>query len=321
MSAVKTKGARTNPSWTTRFWAVVKYELLWNIRKKKFLGMLVVAFVFATLGLALPVILSNRIGQPLSQNPDYVISSGPGAFGFFLFALVTVMNSISGEFESGTIVPLLTKPVSRTIIFLGKLFAAFITILSVYAVLFVYTAIGGTIVYGPQNNIHLVPLSLLGSIISTFVWVALVLAIGSLSKSSLIAAIGTLGIFMALFISAPIVSVFSDQAWVLTYVPGNGASGILGSISHGQGIVTSKSVSTGTDSIAPNLINYFLNPSSNVTFFKIGVFIPGQPSSYIELYAEPLSHVLLRSITVAVTYILAFSFISWYGLKRAQVSE
>jgi len=313
MSVFKNKGVRTNPSWTTRFWAVVKYELLWNIRKKKFLGMVIVAFVFATLGLALPVILGNVIGQPLSQNPDYAVNSGPGAFGFFLFALVTVMNSISGEFESGTIVPLLTKPVSRTMIFLGKLFAAFITLLSVYAVLYVYTTIGGTIVYGPQNNLHLVPFSLLGSIISTLVWVAIVLAIGSISKSSLIAALGAFGIFMALLISAPIVSVFSDQAWILTYLPGNGATGNIEDLG--------KSVSTGTDNIAANLINYVLHPSSDVTFFKTGGFRLGQSSPMIELYVEPLSLVLLRSITVAATYILAFLFISWYALKRAQVLE
>jgi len=313
MSAFKNKGVRTNPSWTTRFWAVVKYELLWNIRKKKFLGMVIVAFVFATLGLALPVILGNVIGQPLSQNPDYAVSSGPGTFGFFLFALVTVMNSISGEFESGTIVPLLTKPVSRTMIFLGKLFAAFITLLSVYAVLFVYTTIGGTIVYGPQNNLHLVPLSLLGSIISTLVWVAIVLAIGSISKSSLIAALGAFGIFIALLISAPIVSVFSDQAWILTYLPGNGATGNITDLP--------KSVSTGTDNIAANLINYVLHPSADVTFYKTGGFRPGQSPPMIELYAEPLSLVLLKSISVAATYILAFLFISWYALQRAQVVE
>jgi ABC-2 type transport system permease protein len=283
MSAVKRKGVRTNPSWTTRFWAVVKYELLWNIRKKKFLGMVIVAFVFATLGLALPVILSNMIGQSPSQNPDYAVGSGPGALGFFLFALVTVMNSISGEFESGTIVPLLTKPVSRTMVFLGKLFAAFITLLSVYVVLFMYTTIGATIVYGPQNNLQLVPLSLLGSIISTFVWIAIVLAIGSLSKSSLIAALGAFGIFIALLISTPIISVFSDQAWVLGYLP-----------------------VSGTDSIAANMITYVLHPSLDVTFFRI---------------VEPLSLVLLRSIAVALTYILAFSLISWYALKRAQILE
>ena len=317
MSAIRSKGPRTSLSWTTRFWAVVKYELLWNIRKKKFLGMVIVAFVFATLGLALPTILSNIVGLPLSQNPDYAVSSGAGSLGFFLFALVTVMNSISGEFESGTIVPLLTKPVSRTMVFLGKLFAAFIILLSTYAVLFLYTTIGATIVYGPQNNLHLVPLTLLGNILSTFVWIAIVLAIGSLSKSSLLAALGAFGIFIALFISAPIVSAFSEQSWVLTYVPGNGASGTL---SIGHGIIIG-SVSTGTDSIAANLINYVLYPSSNVTYYKIGALIPGQLPQMIELYAEPLSLVLLKSIAVAVGYICAFLFISWFALQRAQVLE
>jgi ABC-type transport system involved in multi-copper enzyme maturation permease subunit len=311
MSGAEKKRFRTNPKWMTRFWAVVKYELLWNIRKKKFLGMVVVAFVFATLGLALPVILSNRMGQPLSQNPDYAIGSSPGAFGFFLFALVTVMNSISGEFESGTIVALLTKPVSRTMVFLGKLFAAFITLLPVYTILFVYTTIGGTIVYGPQNNLHLVPLLLLGSIISTFVWVAIVLAIGSLSKSSLITALGAFGIFIALLISAPIISVFSEQAWVLTYVPGSGAPGLI------KDLNPQISLSTGTDNIAINLINYILHPSSNVTFYKIGLFIPGMPTT--ELYVEPLSFVVLRSILVASIYILVLSFVAWYAFRRAQV--
>jgi len=321
MNAVKRKGVRTNPAGITRFWAVVKYELLWNIRKKKFLGMVVVAFAFATLSLALLPILYNIIGQPLGQNPDYVVSAGIGGLILFLFAVVTVMNSISGEFESGTIVPLLTKPVSRTMIFLGKLFAAFITFLSAYSVLFVYMAIGGTIVYGPQNNLHLVPLSLLGSIISTFVWIAIVLAIGSISKSSLIAALGSFGIFIALFISGPIVSMFSGQAGVLTYVPGSGATGYIKGLGSQTPFTPGMSVLTGTDGIAANLINYVLHPSSNVTFFKMGEFRPPESPSMIELYAEPLSLVLLRSITVAVAYILVFLFISWFAFKRAEVLE
>jgi ABC-type transport system involved in multi-copper enzyme maturation permease subunit len=319
MSVAKKKEVETNPSWKTRFWAVVQYELLWNIRKKKFIGMVIVAFVFSTLGLVLPVILSNSMGQSLEPNPDYAVSSSPGSFGFFLFALVTVMNSISGEFESGTIVPLLTKPVSRTMVFLGKLFAAFLTLLAVYAILYVYTTVGGAIVYGPQNNLHLVPISLLGSIISTFVWIALVLAIGSISKSSLIAALTAFGIFFALLISSPIVSVFSDQAWILNYFPGSGATGTLASASSGQGVIPAKSVSTGTDNIAANLINYIFYPSANVNFSKLNVFQPGQPAAI--LYTEPLSLVLLRSIAIASAYIFAFSFIAWFALKRAQVSE
>jgi len=313
---------KASSSWKTRFWAVVKYELLWNIRKKKFLGMVVVAFILATLSLALPVLLSNMIGQPLNQNPDYVISTGAGigGLGMFLFAVVVVMNSISGEFESGTIVPLLTKPVSRTMVFLGKLLAAFITLLSAYAVLFIYMAIGGTIVYGPQNNLHLLPLTLLGTILSTFVWIAIVLAIGTISKSSLIAALGTFGIFIALTISSPIISIFTDQAWVLNYVPGSGMTGYINGTNPQTPYTLGIAVATGTDNIATNLINYVLYPSSNVTFFKIGALM-GQAPQMVEIYTEPLSTVLARSILVALAYIIAFLSISWYAFKRAQILE
>ncbi|MEM3402996.1 MAG: ABC transporter permease [Nitrososphaeria archaeon] len=309
-------------SWKTRFWAVVRYELLWNIRKKKFLGVIVVAFALATLSLALPVLLSNMIGQSLSQNPNYVVSTGAGigGLGMFLFAIVIVMNSISGEFESGTIVPLLTKPVSRTMVFLGKLFAALITLLSAYAVLFIYMAVGGTIVYGLQNNLHLLPLSLFGTILSTFLWIAVVLAIGALSKSSLIAALGTFGIFIALTISSPIISIFSDQAWILNYVPGGGTTGYIAGVKPQTPYVPGIAISTGTDNIAANLINYALYPSSNVTFFKMSALI-GQSQQLIELYTESLSIVLLRSIAVALAYIFGFLLISWYAFKRAQMLE
>jgi len=311
-----------NIKWMDSFWAVVKYELLWNIRKKKFLGMVIVAFALATLSLALPVILSNVANVPLSQNPDYVVGSGAGvgSLGFFLFALVTVMNSISGEFESGTIIPLLTKPVSRTMVFLGKIFAAFLTLLVTYIVLNMYMAIGGTIVYGPQNNLHLLLIHLFGSILSTFVWVSIILAIGSLSKNSIISAVGAVGIFFALFIGSPIISIFSEQAWVLTYLPGNGALGYIKGLGSETPYAPGMSVSTGTDTIANNLISYILYPSANVTFFKIGVLTPGQ-LPLIELYTEPLSLVLLRSLFVATIYIVVFLLTAWYAFKQAQVLE
>lgn len=308
-------------SWKTRFWAVVKYELLWNIRKKKFIGVMTLAFAFATLSLALPVILSNVVGQQLQQNPNYVISTGAGigGLGMFLFAVAIAMNSISGEFESGTIVPLLTKPISRTMVFLGKILAAFITLLSAYATLFIYMAIGGIIVYGPQNNLHLLPLSLLGTILSTFLWIAIVLAIGSISKSSLIAALGTFGIFIALTISSPIISAFSDQTWILNYLPGNGITGYIVGTNGRTPYTPGIAVATGTDNIAANLINYALYSSSNVTFFKIT--FRGQFLQMVELYTEPLSTVLIRSILVALAYIFTFLAISWYTFKTAQILE
>jgi ABC-2 type transport system permease protein len=319
MTATTTIKERQVPSWMTRFLAVVRYEMLWNIRKKKFVGVIIVAFVLATLGLALPVILSNASGEPLEPNPDYAATSSAGAIGFFLFALAIAMNSISGEFESGTIVPLLTKPVSRTTVFLGKLFAAFLLLLLTYAILFVYQTVGGTIIFGPQNNLHLIPLALLGNVLSTFVWMAIVLAMGSLTKSSLISALGSFGIFLALLITAPIVSVFTGQAGVLSYVPGAGATGNLG-IQGNQVTVGSTSVSTGTDSIATNLVNYILNPSANVTYSRIGNLTSGQ-MELIPVYTEPLSLIVVRATLVAITYAVVFIVVAWFAFKRAQILE
>ena len=317
MTEVKEKHTRISPSWMTRFSAMVKYELLWNIRKKKFLGIIVVAFALTTLLLVVPKILQNITGEPLTQNPeDYVIGTGTGigGLGFFLFAVATVMNSISGEFESGSIIPLLTKPVSRTTVFLGKLFAAFLTILAAYTLIMVYFAIGGTIIYGPQNNLHLVSLLLIGNIFSTFVWVALVLAIGSIFKSSLIAALGSFGVWLATYLITPIISMFSEQAWILTYVLGTGATGYILDVPSQTPFTPGMAVATGTDAVGTNLINYLLHPTAEVTFLKR--LIGGSP-----LYTETLSLILFRSIFVTTVYIILFLFISWFIFKRAEVLE
>jgi len=315
------KMSASHTSWTTKFLAVVTYEILWNIRKKKFLGMFIVAFAFATLSLAGSYIASAITGQPVQQNPDFVISSnvGLGGFVFFLFAMVTVMNTISAEFESGTIVPLLAKPVSRTTVFFGKLFASFLTLLATYFFLLIYMAIGGFVAYGPQNNLHLVPLSLLGAVFSTLIWISIVLLLGALSKSSLMAALGALGIWLGTTIIGSILGALLGLGWFLTYIPGPGTSGYVGEPPPlGMGTV----VSTGTDSIGPNLINYILHPSWEVTYYKLnlGGMTPGQVL-WERLYSEPFSALILKSVAVAITYFVVFVGISWFVFRRAQITE
>jgi ABC-type transport system involved in multi-copper enzyme maturation permease subunit len=314
----KTKPAR----WRTSFLAVIRYEILWNIRKKKFIGVFILAFAFPTLALALPVIFSNINNLPIEANPNYVITTGTGlgGLGFFLFALVTVMNSISGEFESGSIIPLLTKPVSRTTIYLGKISAAFLTVLGAYSLLIIYMAAGGYAIYGPQNNLHLIFLTLLGGIMSTFVWMSIVLAAGSVSKSSMIAALLGIGVWFGLNITSGIIAVFSDQTWIATYTPGSGASGTIGTLTPTSTIT--QTVSTGTDSIGTNLITYILNSSANVDFYKTEIDVTAPVLiNRVLMYSEPLSLVVARSIAVAIAYILVFNFIAWYALKRTQITE
>lgn len=313
------KVARARPSWFTRFWAIVRYEMLWNIRKKKFLGVIIIAFVFATLGLALPPILSSTTGITIASNPNFAITYVLGSFGFFFFALATAMNSISSEFETGTVVPLLTKPVSRTMVFLGKLFAVFIIILVSYAMIFTYTTIGSIFVYGAQNNLHLVPIVLFGNLISTFIWVSILLAMGSLTKNTIITALIALGLFLALFIALPIVSVFAGPSASLNYFPGSGAGGLM--------IIdnTTLTISTGTDTLGVNLVNYLLYPSATVNFSRIDLqaIQAGQttlPTTEV-LYTEPISLIAFRSLGVAFAYILVFLFVAWYAFKRSQILE
>ncbi len=315
--------SESNPSWTTKLLAIVRYEILWNIRKKKFVGMLVVAFALVTLSLSLGHIVSALGGEPVEPNPNFVISSnvGLGGFGFFLFAIVTAMNSISAEFESGTIVPLLAKPVSRTTVFLGKLFAAFLTLLATYCFLMIYMTIGGSVVYGPQNNLHLIPLSLLGALFSTFIWISIVLFFGTLFRSSLIAALAPLGIWFGTAIIGQIVSVLAGQGWILTYIPGTGTAGFVnGDLPSQLGPPgpPSPAVATGTDYIGANLINYVLHPTWEVAFFKIN--ISGGTQSWTKLYSAPLSNIVLTSIAVAIVYFVVFGLISWYMFRRAQVT-
>ncbi len=317
MTATRTNTGRPRPSWFIRFWAVVRYEMLWNIRKKKFIGVVIIAFIFATLAWLLPVVLSATTDQIINANPDYAVTFTIPAFGMFLFALITAMNSISTEFESGTIVPLLTKPVSRTMVFLGKLFAAFIIILVTYTILFVYVVIGGALVYGPQNNLHLVPLGLLGNILSTFVWIAIILAAGALSKSTIISTLVALGFFIGILFAAPIVSLFAGPSPALNYVPGSGAAGAMLTT---QGLIT---VAGGTDNIGANLINYALYPSANVNFNRTSVDIQGGQLNMTQTfsYAEPISLITARSVATAATYTVVFFVIAWVAFKRAQVLE
>jgi ABC-type transport system involved in multi-copper enzyme maturation permease subunit len=295
----------------------VRYELLWNIRKKKFMGVIIIAFMFATLSWALPVVLSATTDQAISADPDYAVTFTIPAFGMFLFALIVAMNSISSEFESGTIVPLLTKPVSRTMVFLGKLLATFLIILVTYTILFVYTIIGGIFIYGPQNNLHLVPLGLIGNILSTFIWITIILAAGAISKSTIVSSLIALGVFIGLLLAVPIVSVFAGPSPALNYVPSSGASGTMITP---QGPIT---VGAGTDNIGVNLINYVLHPTANVDFNRTSIQIQGgQPNiTQTFAYSESISVITLWSVATATTYIIVFLIIAWVAFKRAQVLE
>jgi ABC-type transport system involved in multi-copper enzyme maturation permease subunit len=293
--------------------------MLWNIRKKKFIGIIAAVFVIATLILVLPVVISANQGTKIAANPNYAITFGGSGFVFLLLAIGTAANSISSEFESGSIVPLVTKPVSRTMIFLGKVFGTFIILAVSYIVLYGYISVASLIAYGPQNNLQYIPVMVIGSLVSTFIWVSLLFAVGSISKNTIMTVIVAIILFLAFFFSAPIIGEFSGPSPTLNYFPGTGASGV---ILAGNGT----SVGAGTDNIGANIVNYALYPSANVTYFKTNstALMSGNATAAITnivSYTESTALVAIRSISIAAAYIAGLMIVAWVALKRSQILE
>jgi ABC-type transport system involved in multi-copper enzyme maturation permease subunit len=227
------------------------------------------------------------------------------------------MNTVSGEFETGTIVPLLTKPVSRSTIFLGKILAAFITLLAAYTFLGVYMIIGGSLAYGPQDNLHLVPLGIIGLTIGTLVWASIVATLGTLSKNSIVAALGSFGLFIGLSIVGLVLSGFGQSA-VLFYAPGDGAPATTGSCTGGGGF-GADTFSAGTNALGSLLINWVLNPGLVLNF--CGVSFTGNIGEPYLISSDAISSVALRTFGISIGYIAVLLVVSWFFFRRSEIAE
>lgn len=310
-------------NWFPTFLAILRYEFLWNLRKKKIIGVFTIILAIATLLIFLPPLVDSYIGATFQQNPNFVIdnvTSIPGII-LFLIAIATTMNTISGEFETGSIVPLLTKPITKTTVLFGKTIAALLTLLGAYAVLATYITIGGVLVYGPQNNLNLVPLAILGLTIATLVWCSIVLTLGTLSKNSLVAALGTFGIYIGLTIAGQVVAGVLGATSILFYAPGGGAIGSTASCTTGEALRGNAfTINTGTDNLAGLLVQWVLNPGLSLNFCGIN-FIGGRAASAIQLSSDIMSTVAARALTVSAAYLLVLLIVSWFFFRRTQILE
>ncbi len=308
-------------TWLTGFLAILYYEFLWNWRKKKIIGLFLLVFAIVTLELALPPLLDYYNGVPFASNSNVVLDFFNGISGIFLFliAAATTMNSISGEFETGSITPLLTKPVSKNTVFLGKVTASFLTLLGIYAFLTVYVTVGGLLIDGSQNNLQLLPLGLVGLTLATMVWASLVILLGTLSKSSLIAALGSFGIWIGITIVGGVLGSFFGQTAVLFYAPGGGARGTTTVCGRGALEAGGSTFGTGTDNLGYMLMQWVMNGSTTLNFcgtrFRAGAMETFLASS------DTIANVALRDLGVTLAYLAAFLFVSWYAFRRAQIIE
>lgn len=311
--------------------AIFRYELLWNLRKKKVLIMTLIVIGTTSLDLFLPHLIGGG-----ESNPFFILENiGPRGIIMALLGVILAMNSISGEFEENTIIPLASKPVSRKMIYLGKLLAMLTILLLLYAGLNAYLIAGGRLLYGPQAglNASILVLPFLTTL-STTVWIGITLLLGTGTKSSSIAAIGTIALLVAVGFGGSIVTAFSPESGhFLGYFPGGGESGRV-PVEYKETHKENLSVNMNTNGITQSFLLYSNKPLSKVTVIHYQVtsenlenFEPreNQPGfgSMMEksIRTVDLSRTVGKSILVAFLYVIVLNFVSIRLFEKAGISE
>ena len=155
----------------SRLFAVARYEFTWDIRKYRTIVMLFV-ILLATIGYGIiqPMLLltpaerlalgnnwwMNVIGQHLFT--EVVIGVLPLVVGGTL-----ATDSISQEFDKGWIVPLMSQPVSKAEIYIGKVFEKIILCCIFSLVVITVSLVSSYVVDSPASYLNLVPYSFLQS--------------------------------------------------------------------------------------------------------------------------------------------------------------
>ena len=198
-----------------------------------------------------------------------------------------------------------------------------LTLLAVYTFLGIYFVIGGTLVQGSQANLQYVPLGILGLTGATMVWASIVILLGTASKSSVVAALGSFGIYIGLSITGALVAGFIGNTDLLLYAPGDGPLGTTGVCTGGGEFGTNqRSFTTGTNALGRVLMEWLLNPNLSLNFcgfrFAGGA---GRSVASVLLSSDVVSNVGLRDLGVSLAFLAVFLGLSWFALRRSQIAE
>jgi ABC-2 type transport system permease protein len=181
---------------------VAKYELLKQIRRKRFYGVLVIVIlaVVLTVGLYKGLNLPGRMGVPDNAEFFAVFVTSLSAFGV-LGAVFFAGDAIASEFERKTGYILFPNPVKRTTLVAGKYLACFIATAIITIVAYSISAVALLVFYGwiPGGIIGSLAIAL---ILSCFV-ISMAFTFSSVLKGGMGATIATLLTYMLIL---PIIS-------------------------------------------------------------------------------------------------------------------
>ncbi len=271
--------------------SVIKYELIWDLRKLK---------IYISLGIviALALLVTIYIGSivHITDKQDYWYFSlsflSTYLFLFLMGAPIT-MNAISGEFETGTIVPLLARPVSRTEVYFGKVIASLIIVIVEMAILGVILSVVSTIMMGPQANLYWLIVLIFTLATSTMVYAAFTMMLSSVTKNSMASILGSFGVMFGIEIGLGIYEmVYSFQTWFLL-LP----------------FIGSGSITSATEQA-------FLHPN---TLYSVTAGLVRGSSKFLAQITN--LQAALLSFGMAIVAIAVFLIIGWIAFKKSDIKD
>lgn len=272
--------------------SVIKYELVWDLRKLK---------IYISLGIVIALALLVTIFMerfiPITDKQDYWYYSlyylSSYLFLFLMGSPIT-MNSISGEFESGTIVPLLARPISRTEVYFGKVISSLIIVIVEMVIAAIILSVVSTITMGPQANLYRLIVMVFTLATSTMVYAAFTMMLSSVTKNSIASILVSFGVTFAMGIGLEIYEmVYKFQTWFLL-IP----------------FIGSGAITSATEQA-------FLHPNGLYSL-TLGLTIKGASNFLAQITSLQAA---LLSFGMAIVAIAVFLIIGWVAFKKADIKD
>ena len=214
-------------------WAVVRYELAWDMKKKR-TYIIVGLFLFAAFvyGYLLPTINGksfttepNELGVSFSSDLWWVLvhnlAFNIGVSGVFplLIGGFIAADTIASEFDYNTIVPLLSQPVRRSEVYAGKLLEK-VLLLLVVSILFTLVVIAGSEVsVGAQSHLEMIPLVIFAEFGAFLEYTALAFLVGSLARSGSMVLGILIAAFFLILVSVLILAAYFGEQESMFFLP------------------------------------------------------------------------------------------------------
>ena len=191
-------------------WAVARYELTWDLRKRR-TYLIVGLFLFTAfvLGYLVPITAGKSVAEGQTQL-GIIFGGGlwwvevaymafntfmSGLFFLFIGGFISA-DSLASEFDHNTAVPLLSQPIRRAEVYVGK-FLAKIILLLVVSVLFTLLVLAASeISIGAQAQLDMLPLLVFAEFGAFLEFAALAFFLGSFARSGEM----VLGLLITVFI-------------------------------------------------------------------------------------------------------------------------